>query len=166
MSVAITDERPADAAAIRALVESAFAGAPYASGNEGRIVDGLRADGDMTFSLVAVQDGVVVGHLAASPARVGTAPGWLAIGPLAVAPALQRQGIGSRLLEAALQRATRAGAPGLVLVGDPGYYGRFGFAAAPGLTYRATDAHHILRRTLAGPAATGEIRFAPALQGA
>ncbi|WP_414898993.1 GNAT family N-acetyltransferase [Rhodovulum sp. YEN HP10] len=64
--------------------------------------------------------------MAASDARIGAASGWGLIGPLAVRPPRQGQGIGSALMAEAIIRL-RATCKGAALVGDPGYYGRFGF---------------------------------------
>ena len=69
---------------------------------------------------------------AASAARIGTQGGWGLIGPLVVSPSRHRQDIGSALMEEALRRL-RATGRGAALVGDPAYYGRFGFRAFPGL---------------------------------
>ena len=166
MSVLVTDERPRDAAAIADLIDAAFAGAPHASGTEAAIVDRLRADGDLVASLVALEDGAVIGHIALSPARIGAAAGWFAIGPVAVAPGHQRRGIGAQLIRAALERLRGVNAAGAVLVGDPAFYGRFGFAAVPGLTYSDIPGQYVQRLALAGPDARGEIAFAPAFDGA
>ena len=47
--------------------------------------------------------------------------------PLAVLPAVQRQGVGARLIEKAIQWSAQSGANRLFVYGDPNYYGRFGF---------------------------------------
>ena len=164
MSVLVTDERPRDAAAIRTLVARAFRGAPYSDGREPAIVDALRAAGELTFSLVAVQDGAVVGHLAASPATIGGQAGWAGIGPVAVAPDLQRRGIGSALVRAALERLRREGAAGAVLVGDPAFYGRLGFAPATGCQFGEIGPPVVQVVTMRGPRPSGAVRYSPAFE--
>jgi len=88
----------------------------------------LAADG---LALVAERDGRVVGtvrlwHVAAGPGRPA-----LMLGPVAVDPACQGLGIGSKLMRAALERARALGHAAVLLVGDAPYYARFGFSAQP-----------------------------------
>jgi putative acetyltransferase len=90
-------------------------------------------------SLVAEVDGRVVGHVGLSHAWVDARRELLDVwmlSPLSVLPQVQRQGIGTLLVEAAVAAARAGGARLLVLEGDPGYYGRLGFepAAAYGLS--------------------------------
>jgi putative acetyltransferase len=132
-AVAIRPERPGDAAAIRALVDAAFA----PSTDEGRIVDELRGDAGWVpdLALVAVdEDGRIVGHCVTSVGRLvlddRTSRPILALGPIAVAPDRQRQGIGGELMRATIATATALGWPVIVLLGHPTYYPRFGFESA------------------------------------
>jgi putative acetyltransferase len=128
MSRIIRAERPGDEAAIRGVTRAAFAGHPHSDGNEPAIVDALRADGDLALSLVADEGGAIVGHAAFSPAQLsGGEPGWLTLGPLSVLPDRQGRGTGRALVEAGLARLRDAGARGIVVLGDPELYGRFGF---------------------------------------
>ena len=128
----IRDETAADAEAIGPLVTEALRLLPQATGTEAAIVERLRAAGALTLALVADEGGEVIGYLAASAARIGSEDGWGLIGPLVVSPPRHRQGIGTALMNEALRRL-RATSRGAALVGDPGYYGRFGFRAFPGL---------------------------------
>jgi putative acetyltransferase len=128
----IRNETPRDIPAISRLVTEALLLLPQSTGTEASIVEKLRADGALLLSLVAEDEGEAVGYLAASAARIGTQGGWGLIGPLVVSPSRHRQGIGSALMEEALRRL-RATGRGAALVGDPAYYGRFGFRAFPGL---------------------------------
>lgn len=135
MSFVIRAEAAADQVAIGELTTAAFLTTPHASGTEAAIVRDLRAAGALTLSLVAAApNGEIIGHAGFSP--VGTEmPGlWFGLGPLSVLPLQQRTGVGSALVRAGLAHLSDAGAAGVVLVGDPAYYGRFGFAARPGLT--------------------------------
>ncbi|MEO1798674.1 MAG: N-acetyltransferase [Pseudomonadota bacterium] len=156
-------ETPADAAAIRDLTYAAFATTRFSDGTEGAIPEKLRAAGDLALSLVADIDGAVAGQVSVSPAQVGGAPGWYGIGPIAVAPDRFHQGIGSALIHATTGWALGMGAAGLVLTGSDVYYPRFGFESGA-VSYLTTPERFCFRFVLNGPAASGEITFAPALQ--
>jgi len=123
-------EEPGDLAAIRDVNHRAFG-----QDQEGNIVDALRANGGVLLSLVAVKHDRVVGHIMYSPARVGSVHG-AALGPMAVAPDQQRQGIGTALVEAGNDRLARDGCPFVVVVGHAEFYPRFGFR--PASTYGIT----------------------------
>jgi len=118
--VNIRHERAEDFGAIRRLLIVAFGGPAEAT-----LVEGLREDGDLALALVAKDANEVVGYVAFSPLE--SPERALALAPLAVAPKRQRRGIGAALIAEAL-RQTRAGGWGAMFVlGDPEYYGRFGF---------------------------------------
>jgi putative acetyltransferase len=124
--VLIRVERPEDAAAIRRVH-----GAAFGRELEARIVDDLRAAGDLltALSLVAEGDGEIVGHVAISRARLEERPA-LALGPIGVLPDRQREGIGSALMHETIERAGAAGEDVVVLLGHADYYPRFGFIRA------------------------------------
>lgn len=157
----IRDETPGDIPAIGRVVTEAMRLLPQATGTEAAIVERLRAAGALTLSLVAEDEGEVIGYLAASAARIGRQEGWGLIGPLAVLPARHRQGIGSALMAEALGwlRATSRGA---ALVGDPAYYGRFGFRAFPGLTVEGCPPEVVQALPFDGSAPQGELIHHPA----
>ncbi len=135
MNIEIRPEIAADVAAIEAVTISAFLHAPHTSHTEHFIVDALRRAGQLTVSLVASADGVIVGHVAISPVTISDgATGWYGLGPISVAPEYQRRGIGSRLIREALRVLREPGASGCVLLGEPAYYSRFGFRVNPNLT--------------------------------
>ena len=158
-------ERPGDASYITAIHFAAFRNHPmHAPGSEPLepcIVERLRATGALALSLVAEVDGEPVGHLALSPTVVGKArSGWFLLGPIGVLPQRQGRGIGTALVRAACARMRDRGAAGIVLVGDPGFYGRFGFVNLPGLGYRGvpdTAARFILARGFGKTPPAGEI---------
>ncbi len=115
-----------DVATVDALTASAFG-----RDLERRILAELRATDAWlpSLSLVArVHDGIA-GHVAGTRAHVAGRP-VLALGPLSVDPAHQRRGVGSALVHALLGAADALGEPVVVLLGDPGYYARFGFVLA------------------------------------
>jgi len=157
----IRDETPGDATAIGRVVTEAMRLLPQATGTEAAIVERLRADDALLLSLVAEEDGEVIGHLAASAARIGAQDGWGLIGPLAVVPARHAQGIGSALMAEALRRL-RTTCRGAALVGDPGYYGRFGFRAFPGFGVAGCPPEVVLALPFDGVAPRGELIHHPA----
>jgi putative acetyltransferase len=155
---AIRPELPADAAVIGAITTDAFALAPHKSGTEAAIVAALRVAGALTLSLVAEEDGAVVGHVAFSPVTVdGRDVGWFALGPVAVRPDQQGRGIGAALVREGIARMREEGARGIVLVGDPAYYGRCGFAMSPGLVMPGVPPEVVLLLPLEGPAPLGTL---------
>ena len=157
----IRDETTGDIPAIGRVITEAMLTLPQATGTEARIVERLRAEGALTLSLVAEADGAVVGHLAASAARVGAQDGWGLIGPLAVLPAWHRRGIGTALMTEALRRL-RATCRGAALVGHPGYYVRFGFRAFPGFGVAGCPPEVVLALPFDGVAPRGELIHHPA----
>lgn len=154
----IRPEAPEDAAAIATITTDAFALAEHASGTEAAIIERLRKAGALTLSLVAQEDGAVVGHVAFSPVTVdGRDVSWFALGPVAVRPDRQGRGIGAALVRAGIARMREAGARGIVLVGEPAYYGRFGFSASPALVVPDVPPEYVLALPLDGPAPVGTI---------
>jgi putative acetyltransferase len=134
MNLQIRSETSADVNKIEALTGSAFLSAPHTSHTEQYIVNALRSAGKLSVSLVAEADGTLIGHIAISPVSISDrAPGWFGLGPISVLPQHQRQGIGSRLIREALRILRERGASGCVVLGQPEYYGRFGFQADPNL---------------------------------
>ncbi len=163
MSWSIRDERAADANAIRAMVERAFAGHHHSDGTEPEIVDRLRRDRTPMLSLVADESGSLVGHIAFSPVSIGDGSrGWFGLGPLSVEPARQNAGIGSALCRAGLERLRTDGAKGCVVLGEPGYYARFGFEHDPGLTFPGVPQEYFQRLVFDGRAPAGEVSYAAA----
>ncbi|GAA1238449.1 N-acetyltransferase [Kitasatospora nipponensis] len=129
MELRIRVEEPADAPATRRVHMAAFPGP-----EEADLVDALRADPCWLpeLSLVAVDEGgLVVAHVLMTRLRVGDGAA-LALAPVAVAPEWQRRGVGEQVVRAALAAAEGAGEQLVVVLGDPAYYGRFGFGPAAG----------------------------------
>jgi putative acetyltransferase len=163
----IEPEHPEHIEPIRALTTAAFEAVPYSSHTEARIVHALRQAGALTLSLVAIEDGEVLGHVAFSPVTIGgRREGWYGLGPVSVRPARQRQGIGQALIRKGLHRLQALGAHGCVLVGHPGYYPRFGFASDPALSYRDLPPEYLQRLVFQGESPRGEVEFHPAFDAA
>jgi putative acetyltransferase len=123
--IVIREERDADRAAVRVVVERAFDGRAEAD-----LVERLHADGDVIAACVAVAESDIVGHLLFSPLDIEDGPAPLAaaaLAPLAVRPDRQRRGIGSALVRHGLALCRDAGIDAVFVLGDPAYYARFGF---------------------------------------
>jgi predicted N-acetyltransferase YhbS len=166
-------ERPADSAAVHALHLAAFAVDPGTGTHrspaeipEAPLVDRLHEDAGFLphLSLVAVEDGDVVGHVIATR-------GWLeplghpvlGLGPLGVLPDRQRSGVGTVLVHALLAVAEAADERLVALLGAPDYYRRFGFVAAADLGISAPDpawGAYFQARHLNGPPVAGAFRYA------
>ena len=164
--ILLRPERPDDADAIRALTETAFRTAPHADGTEHIIIDRLRTAGALTLSLVMEADGAIVGHVAFSPVTVSDgSAGWYGLGPISVDPARQGEGIGGRLIGEGLQRLKALGATGCVLLGDPAYYTRFGFATDPKLVLDGVPPEYFMRVAFSPVYGEGTVSYHPAFYG-
>lgn len=156
----IRTESAADHASIRAVVQAAFADSAHGDHGEARIVDALRGDGALTVSMVADLDGDVIAHIAVSPVSVdGKHLGWHGLGPVAVAPAHQGRGVGFALVQAALQQLRASGSAGCVVLGDSGYYRRFGFAPVDGLRYPHAPPGYFMAMAFGGTAPQGVVDY-------
>jgi predicted N-acetyltransferase YhbS len=169
MTFVVRPERPSDLAAIESLTAAAFLEAPHTSHTEQYIVNALRCcAGQLTVSLVAGENGAIIGHVAVSPVAIAGARNdtahWYGLGPISVAPARQRQGVGSLLMEAALAELRRLGAAGCVLLGDPRYYGRFGFRHVPGLVLPGVPAEYFQALVLQGSLPSGIVSYHDAFE--
>lgn len=129
MALQIRPEAPGDAAAVREVNRAAFP-TPF----EAELVDALRGELDEWLSYVAARDGRIIGHLLFTPVTLEPpprkAPRILGLGPMAVHPDVQGHGIGSTLVDSGLAEVSRAGADGVVVLGHPEWYPRFGFEPA------------------------------------
>lgn len=154
----VRPEAALDAPAVAALLEAAFPGP-----DEARLVERLRADGDAEIALVAVEAGAVVGHVVFSPMQAPFRA--LGLGPVAVAPGRQGQGIGGRLIREGLSRAAAAGWAAVFVLGESAYYRRFGFDPALAAGFASPYAGpYLMVQALGGalPATTGRVDYAPA----
>lgn len=123
----IRSETKNDHAAVRAVNEAAFE-----TSAEADLVEALRAKAMKLISLVADADGEVVGHILFSPVSLNgrSLLSLMGLGPMAVTPRHQREGIGSALVHEGLKRCKRVGCHAVVVLGHADYYPRFGFAPA------------------------------------
>ncbi len=121
----IREEMPEDILGVRRVEEAAFG-----RSGEAELVDRLRKRGAVTLSLVAVEANQVVGHVLFSPGEVSNGQeSWpcVGMGPVAVLPERQRTGIAKGLIATGLEKCWQKGVKATFVLGDPAYYGRFGF---------------------------------------
>ncbi len=156
---------PEDAEAVREVHLRAFDG----RSEEPRIVELLHAGDKAPVSLVAVLDGRVVAHVLFSPVDLGeggSSINMVALAPVAVLPEHQNQGIGSRLIRVGMEVCREAYYDAVVLLGEPGYYSRFGFERASdyglGNEY-GVDEHFMVAPLKSGAldGARGTVRYQP-----
>lgn len=143
----LREEAAADWRAVDRLHEAAFSGR-----TEADLVRALRRERALVLSLLAEKSGRVAGHLLYSRVTIGTerqrVPA-LALAPLAVDPAFQRRGIGTRLVQEAHRRLAAQGERMVFVVGDPAYYARFGFSLAAARPFKTPyDGPHVMALAL------------------
>jgi putative acetyltransferase len=156
----IRDETATDIEAINEVTIAAFKTLPISNQTEHFIIVALRTAGALTVSLVAEIAGCVVGHIAFSPVTISNDNlNWYGLGPVSVLPDYQRQGVGKALVQEGLSRLKALGARGCCLVGDPGYYHRFGFQNFPGLVYEGIPQDVFLALPLKGQVPRGVVLF-------
>jgi putative acetyltransferase len=145
MKIEIRDENADDVAAIEAVTAAAFLNAPHTSHTEQFVVNALRRAGKLAISLVADAGAEIIGHVAVSPVSISDgASAWFGLGPISVLPEHQRRGVGSLLMREALRILHVRRAAGCVLLGEPEYYGRFGFQADANLILREVPPQYFL----------------------
>lgn len=127
----IRRENKSDYEKIYDVVKAAFESAEHADGNEQELVCDLRS-GDSyipELSLVAEIEGIIVGHIMFTKARVGEVP-VVALAPLSVIPEYQRKGIGAALIREGHRIAEELGFAYSIVLGSENYYPRFGYVPA------------------------------------
>jgi len=167
MGLVVRFERPGDEEAIREVNISAFP-TPV----EAKLVDALRTAGAMSLSLVAEASGKIVGHLLLSRVSVeGCQVNAVGLGPVAVARGSQRKGVGTAMMNAAMDESPKRGFQAVFVLGHHTYYPRFGFIPASryGLRFPAEvpDEAFMAREFVSGSlfGAGGLVRFRPEFDG-
>jgi putative acetyltransferase len=160
----IRPETANDYEAITQVTLAAFTGKFSDNPTEHMIVKGLREAGALSLSLAAEMDGRIVGHVAFSKVTInGEDKDWYGLGPISVQPDLQKQGIGSRLIQDGLARIREMGARGCVLEGDPNYYHRFGFKSYSHLIYEDAPApQYFMALPFYDEVPSGKVEYHPA----
>jgi putative acetyltransferase len=158
--IVIRPEADSDVSAVTDVTVAAFKTLEISNHTEQFIILALRAANALTVSLVAEENGLVVGHVAFSP--VGISDGsrnWYGLGPVSVLPEYQRKGIGTALIEKGLSQLKALGAQGCCLVGHPEYYARFGFENAPALTIDGVPQEAFFALSFGGSIPQGSATF-------
>ena len=156
----VRPEQAADAASITSVTEQAFLHAPHTGHTEQYIVLALRRAGALCVSLVAEHASQVVGHVAFSPVRISDgSANWHGLGPISVLPTLQGMGIGSALVREGLAALRALGARGCVVLGEPAYYGRFGFRSGQGLSLDGVPPAYFQSLSFGAHTARGDVTY-------
>ena len=156
----IRAEAPADIAAIHTVTTAAFENVPFSNQTEAAIVDRLREAGALRVSLVAAEGDDIVGHVAFSPVLInGQMQGWYGLGPVSVRPDRQGRGIGQALIRQGLEELRKHGAEGCVVLGEPAYYARFGFANDPDMRLAGAPPAYFQRLAIYHAAPKGEVTY-------
>jgi putative acetyltransferase len=164
-NIIVRDQTESDFAALHDLVIAAFKTMPYACGREQFIMDALWRTDAATVALVAEDADAIVGQVAFSKVKIGGADvGWHACGPLSVLPKRHKQGVGSALMRAGLERLRALGGKGCVLVGDPAYYRRFGFENTDAMRSPGVRPEVFTALLIAGEMPKGDVEFDKAFE--
>ncbi len=156
----IRPEQEQDHDAIAAVITQAFAEMEHSDQTEAAIVAALRNAGALSLSLVAEDEAQVIGHVAFSPVTIdGKNVGWFGLGPLSVHPDRQGGGVGGALIRQGLDQLQAQGAAGCVVLGDPGYYRRFGFENDSVLHYDGAPPEYFMRISFGASAPVGRVEY-------
>ena len=146
-------ESPSDGPAVAALVLAAFGPGRFA-----KTAERVREQAGVAAGFVAHEDGRLIGSVRLWSIRVGDTPA-LFLGPIAVDAVNRRAGLGADLVQVCIDRARAIGAAGVLLIGDPPYFTRFGFRAVSGVTLPGpVDPARLMWLSIAGPAPVGVVR--------
>ena len=160
MNIVIRNETAADVDAIAEVTIAAFKTLEISHHTEQFIIAALRAANALTLSLVAEVDGCIVGHIAFSPVTMSDGTqNWYGLGPVAVLPEYQRQGIGKALIQEGLARLKEMNAQGCCLVGHPEYYRKFGFENVPELVLEGVPQEVFFALSFDGHIPQGSVTF-------
>ncbi len=151
-SLAITPELPSDRAAVEALVLAAFGPGRYA-----KTAERIREHARMTLGLVAREGDRIVGSVHLWAVKVGEVPAVF-LGPITVDADCRKGGLGGDLVAACIEAARQDGVGGVLLVGDPPYFERFGFLPAPNAVLPGpVDRRRVMWLPITAPVPTGPV---------
>ena len=161
MATTVRLEQPGDVSAIHAVHVASFP-----TDAEARLVGALRASERLFLSFVAAVDDEVVGHAGFSPVSLAGATDGIGLGPVAVLPDYRRRGIAEQIVREGLSACERSGRGFAVVLGDPDYYGRFGFEPASHFELRDEYGGGVAFQALAFragsiPTGGGLVRYSP-----
>ena len=151
-ALAITPELPSDRAAVEALVLAAFGPGRYA-----KTAERIREQARMTLGLVAREGDRIVGSVHLWSVKVGEVPAVF-LGPITVDATCRKGGLGGDLVAACIEAARQDGVGGVLLVGDPPYFERFGFLPAPDAVLPGpVDRRRVMWLPITAPVPTGPV---------
>ena len=154
-------ERPGDMLPVYELVSAAF-GRP----DEAELVNRLRECGAAVVTMVEEEEYEFMGHLMLSPITIDGQEGpWLGLAPVAVHPDWQGQGIGSDLVREGLDTALEMDWKAVVVLGDPAYYGRFGFMSNARLTLDGVPPEYFMHVAFSPVYGGGTVTYHPGFYG-
>ena len=132
--ITIRPEKPEDLPFIHSVIVKTFKREA-----EARLADKLRRACPGCLSLVAEEDGAIVGHVMFTPVVIKNTREvhGMGLAPMSVLPSRQRRGIGTLLVKAGLRMLQEKGCPFIIVLGHPEYYPRFGFQPAARLRIRS-----------------------------
>ena len=109
---------------------------------------------------MAEQDGEIVGHVAFSPVRIGAAsPGWFGLGLVSVLPDYQGKGVGGALIRRGLDLLRANNAAGCVVLGEPGYYTRFGYQADAEVVFEGVPPEYFMTQAFKDDQPLGSVTY-------
>ncbi len=159
-NITIRREHDSDINQINFLHKTAFFDHPFSINNEDIIIDKLRNQNGITLSLVADYKNIIIGNVIFSLLIVGGhLSNWNLLGPLAVLPKFQKQGIGSVLVRYGLNILKSTRYDGCALLGDLGYYHKFGFMKSKSIWHKDIPQNFILEQPFSQKKIHGFIRF-------
>jgi predicted N-acetyltransferase YhbS len=152
-ALAITPELPCDRAAVEALVLAAFGPGRYA-----KTAERIREHARMTLGLVARDGDRIVGSVHLWAIKVGEISAVF-LGPITVDATCRKGGLGGDLVAACVEAAKQEAVGGVLLVGDPPYFERFGFLPAPDAVLPGpVDRRRVMWLPITAPVPTGPVR--------
>jgi len=162
----IRPEEAHDLDAISAVTQAAFRDVAYSDHTEHLVIQRLRRAGALAVSLVAEEEGAIIGHIGFSPVGLPESSAtWFGLGPLCVLPERQGQGFGLVLVQHGLDALRRRKAGGCVVMGDPAYYRRFCFRHDARLKAEGIDDEYFMILPLQGGTPSGIVRYHQAFFG-
>lgn len=158
--MSIRNEEASDIDTIAEVTKAAFKEYSYSQQTEHLTIHDLRVAGALTTSLVSEIDGQVVGHIALSPVTIsdGTT-NWYGLGPVSVLPEYQGRRIGTALVNSGLALLKSMSGKGIVLLGLPTYFNRFGFWSYPQLIHEGTPQEVFVAKSLVERVPRGTVEF-------
>ena len=158
--IRIRNEMESDSARIIDVITHAFENDPMSDKREAEIVQLMRDDSALTISLVAEIGDQIVGHIAFSKVTMDEQfIDWYGLAPVSIAPTHQNQGIGSILIREGIKRLKEINAQGCVLLGEPSYYGRFGFKAHQQLVLPGIPAEYFQALSFSDKIPNGIVKY-------